>query len=147
MSGSRFSVQDEWQLGVQFTIPLFDGKIKDRSISQARIGKTQARLSYDNLVNQTNATVENAWQSMDASRRGISVSQAVLTQAKEALRIETLRYENSRSTLNDLTLAEASLWEAQSNLAKSENLYELSKAQLLMTMGTLQLGTLAPALF
>ncbi|MCF6221481.1 MAG: TolC family protein [Robiginitomaculum sp.] len=147
MSGGNFSVQNEWQLGVQFTVPLFDGKIKSRNISQARIGKTQARLAYDNLVNQTNASVKNAWQSMDSSRRGISVSKANLTQAKEALRIETLRYENSRSTLNDLTLAEASLWEAQSNLARSENLYELSKAQLLMAMGILQPESLTPSLF
>ena len=147
MSGGSFSVQDEWQIGVQFTIPLFDGKIKSRNISQARIGKTQARLAYDSLVNQTNANIKNAWQSMDASRRGIDVSKVALTQAQEALRIESLLYENSRSTLNDLTLAEASLWEAQSNLARSGNLYELSKAQLLMTMGTLQVGSLTPALF
>ena len=147
MSGGSFSMQDEWQLGVQFTIPLFDGKIKDRNVSQARIGKTQARLAFDNLINQTNAGIKNAWRSMDAARRGINVSKTVLTQAQEALRIETLRYENSRSTLNDLTLAETSLWEAKSNLAKSENLYELSKAQLLMTMGVLQTNSLTPALF
>ncbi len=147
MSGGNFSVQDEWQVGVQFTVPLFDGKIKNRNISQARIGKTQARLAYDNLLLQTNAAVKNAWQSVDAARRGITVSKAAVTQSKEALRIETLRYENSRSTINDLTLAEASLWEAQSNLARSENLYELSKAQLLMAMGVLKTDSLSPSLF
>lgn len=147
MSGGNFSVQNEWQLGVQFTLPLFDGKIKNRNIAQARIGKTQARLAYDNLFNQTNANIKNAWQSMDSSRRGISVSKAALTQAQEALRIETLRYENNRSTLNDLTLAEASLWEAQSNLARSENFNELGKAQLLMAMGVLRPNSLTPSLF
>lgn len=146
MSGGNFSVENEWQLGLQFSVPIFDGKIKNRNIQQARIGKTQARLVFDNLVNQTNATIKNAWQSMDMSRRGITVSRAALTQAQETLRIETLRYENSRSTLNDLTLAEASLWEARSNLTRSENLYELSKAQLLMAMGTLNANSLTPPL-
>jgi len=146
MSGGSFAVENEWQVGLQFSIPLFDGKIKNRNIEQARIGKTQSRLAFDNLSNQTNAAIKNAWQSMDTSRRGITVSRAAWAQAQETLRIETLRYENARSTLNDLTLAEASLWEARSNLARSENLYELSKAQLLMAMGTLDANSLTPPL-
>lgn len=147
MSGGSFAVENEWQLGLQFSIPIFDGKIKNRNIQQARISKTQSQLAFDNLNNQTNATIKNTWQSMDTSRRSITVSRTAFTQAQEALRIETLRYENARSTLNDLTLAEASLWEARSNLARSENLYELSKAQLLRAMGTLDASRLTPALF
>ena len=52
MSGGSFAVENEWQLGLQFSVPIFDGKIKNRNIQQARIGKTQARLVFDNLLNQ-----------------------------------------------------------------------------------------------
>ncbi len=142
MSGGDFSSQEEWQVGVQFSIPLFDGRVKSRSIQQAGIARSQARLTLDNLTNQTHAAITNAWHSVDASRKGITVSRAAYEQAQEALSIETLRYENGRSTLNDLTLAEVALWEATSNTARSENLYELSKAQLLMTMGVLESGSL-----
>jgi len=145
MSGSSFSIQDEWQVGVQFSIPLFDGRVKSRSIQQAGIARSQTRLALDNLTNQTHAAIRNAWHTVDASRSGITVSRAAFEQASEALSIETLRYENGRSTLNDLTLAEAAQWEAASNLARSENLYELSKAQLLMTMGVLRADNLSPA--
>ncbi len=147
MSGGNFAVKNEWQLGVQLTMPLFDGKTKSHNISQAVIASTQARLAYDNILNQTIAKVKNAWNYMDSSRLGISVSKASLKQAEEVFRIETLLYKNARSTINDLILAEVSLWEARSNLARSENLYELGKAQLLMTMGILQPETLTPALF
>jgi len=147
MSGGDFTVQNEWQVGVQFSIPLFDGGIASRKVQQARLEKTKSNLVLDNLTNQTNAAINNAWQSISASKAGIRVSRTALEQAREAFRIETLRYRHNRSTLNDLTLSEAALWEASSNLARSENLFELSKAQLLKTMGVLKLGSFTPSLF
>lgn len=146
MSGGNFNPQEEWQIGVRITVPIFDGGIKSRDIQQARMEKKKARLAFDNLVNQTNAAIRNAWQTVDALRRGIVVSQAALKQAEEALRIEKLRYENSRSTVNDLTSAEAALWEAKSNLARSENSYELGKAELLRTMGVLEARNMTPSM-
>jgi outer membrane protein TolC len=145
MAGGNLSAQNEWQVGIQFSVPIFDGKIKNRSVQQAQLEKTQSRLALGNLINQTNAATIKAWQSMAVSKNGIRVSRAALEQAEEALRIETLRYENNRSTINDLTLAEAEFWQAASNLVKSENTYELSKALLLKTMGVLQTSSLVPA--
>jgi outer membrane protein TolC len=147
MSGGDLSMQDEWQIGIQFSIPLFDGKIKSRNIAQARIGKSQARLAYDNLVLQTEASVKNSWQGVSAAQQGIGVAQAGLSQAEQALQIERLRYDNSRASLNDLTFAETALWEARSNVARAQYQYELSKARLLKSMGLLEADTLSPALF
>jgi outer membrane protein TolC len=147
MSGGDLSMQDEWQIGIQLSIPLFDGKIKSRNIAQARIGKSQARLAYDNLVLQTEASVKNSWQGVSAAQQGISVAQAGLTQAEQALQIERLRYDNSRASLNDLTFAETALWESRSNVARAQYQYELSKARLLKSMGLLEADTLSPALF
>ena len=84
---------------------------------------------------------------MRAAKQGISVAQVGLAQADEALRIERLRYDNSRASLNDLTLAETSLWESRSNVAHAQYQYELGKARLLNSIGLLGLENLSPALF
>jgi len=126
-------------------MPLFDGKIRKKSVQQARLEQTQTRLALKNLINQTKANTITAWQSMAVAKNSVRVSRTALDQAREALRIETLRYENERSTVNDLTLAEAAFWEASSALARAENLYELSKAQLLRTMGVLNAASIQPA--
>ena len=145
MTGGALVAQNEWQVGVQLSMPLFDGKIRKKSVQQARLEQTQTRLALKNLINQTKANTITAWQSMAVAKNSVRVSRTALDQAREALRIETLRYENERSTVNDLTLAEAAFWDASSALVRAENLYELSKAQLLRTMGVLNAASIQPA--
>jgi outer membrane protein TolC len=137
LSGGDFSSQNEWQLGLQFKIPLFDGNLTSKKVQQARIAESQSKLTLDALRNQTNAEIKNAWSAITASERTIVLARTGLVQAKEALRIEKLRYENDRATLNDLTLAETVYWEAQAGLARSENQLQLAKANLLRSMGVL----------
>lgn len=137
MAGSSITGRDEWQIGLQVSVPLFDGGARHAETKQAYLEKEQARMSYHNLHNQVVASVRNAYRAVGSSGKGVSVAKAALTQARESLRIERIRLAHNRSTVNDLMLAETTFWEAQSNLSRAEGELIINKALLLKVLGLL----------
>lgn len=147
-SGSDWTGYDDWNLGVRLNMPVFDGDIRKRRVEQAGLEQRQLRLLRDDAYNRIASEVEQAFGALGEARARLEFATQGETEAREALRIENLRYHNGESTITDLLGAEAALWSATANRLQAGYDITTSQARLLRAMGELapdSFNTLASA--
>jgi outer membrane protein TolC len=116
-----------WQVGVNVSYNLVDFGKRSIATQKAKIAKMQAGfqkeqtlLDLKKLLTQGVAKVKQYYASYRANKAQYGL-------AKEAQKIEQVRYNNSASTLNDLLLAQAKTWLAQAQMIESKYNYQKSK--------------------
>jgi outer membrane protein TolC len=108
-AGSGFEGDEEvWQAGVGLTFNLFSGGAVEARIHQARASALAAeeKLRQARLVAM--AEVENAMSAIRESRKRFVAAETALESAREAWRIEKLKYDAGAGTVTDCLLAQAS---------------------------------------
>ncbi len=125
------------QIGVQLSIPLFDGSIRKNRVAQARLERRKSELLAAQTADQITAEVEQAAGALTESRARLEVAAQGEREAEEALRIETVRYAAGESTVTDLLGAEAALWSARVNRLQASYDIAASHARLLRATGEL----------
>lgn len=122
-------------LGVQVNWFLFDGLrtkgIMDLAQAQERVARTQLQLARENVaVEQARAAAEfvRAEATYIAQRQNA-------TEAEEAFRIATLRFERGMSTQLEVTDAQRALLTARSNAARGTVDYYMAAAELARARG------------
>lgn len=143
-SGSDWQGYDDWQVGVQLSYPLFDGAIRNNRLQQANLERQQGQLLLDDGLNRLAYEVEEAFSGQAEARSRLRVSLQGEQEAEEALRIETLRYDNGESTITDLLAAEAALWSAQASRLQAGYDVTARQAQLLRAIGELSPDSFKP---
>jgi outer membrane protein TolC len=136
-SGSDWTAHDDWNLGLRLTLPVFDGGIRKRRVEQATLEQRQMRLQRDDVHNRIASEVEQAFGALTEARARLDFATQGETEAREALHIETLRYQSGESTITDLLGAEAALWSATANRLQAGYDITASQARLLRAMGEL----------
>jgi len=128
-AGSGFHDSEEvWEAGLRFRLNLFSG-----GTISARVAEAQARLLAEE--EKKRAVVLNAQREVAEALSRLSEAQAQLVslkearaKAKEAFRVESLRYRSGAGTVTDMLLAQAAWLEAEA--AYLEALYRLVQAQI-----------------
>ena len=128
---------DDWNVGVRLSVPLFDGDIRKRRVDQAALEQRQVNLQRDDARNRIASEVEQAFGGLAEARARLTHATQGEVEAREALRIETLRYHNGESTITDLLGAESALWAAAANRLQAGYDITASQARLLRAMGEL----------
>lgn len=128
---------DDAQIGVQVTVPVFDGAIRRKRVGQARLEERSSLLELDQTRNRLGAEVEQAHGGVVTSRERLTVSEQREREATESLRVETARYHAGESTISDLLDAEAAYWSAVSTRLQTRYDVLASEARLLHAMGEL----------
>lgn len=136
-SGGDWTGYEDWNLGLRLTLPVFDGDIRKHRVEQATLEQRQMRLQRDDAHNRIVSEVEQAFGALTESRARLDFATQGEAEAREALRIETLRYHNGESTITDLLGAEAALWSATANRLQAGYDITVSQARLLRAMGEL----------
>lgn len=140
---------DEWhwygagQIGVQLTIPLFDGSIRKNRVAQARLERRKSELLVAQTADQVMSDLEQASGAVTEGRARLEVARQGEREADEALRIETVRYSAGESTVTDLLGAEAALWSARVNRLQAGYDVVASHARLLRATGELSPASFA----
>lgn len=134
--------QDEWQLGLELSVPLFDGSARRDRVSQAVIEKQVAQFELQELRDTIDYQVRVAYSDVTTDGLQLSVTEQGLEEAKEVLRIEKLRYSSGSSTITDLLGAEADLWNARAKRTQAAYDVIISKSRLLK-----ETGQITPELF
>lgn len=145
MAGGDLNGQNEWQVGLQVSFPLFDGHIRQRNLQQARLEEERAALSMQDAYSRRQVEVTHAFRAVTTAEKGLDASRSAFREAEEALRIESMRLQHGRATVNDMTYAESVFWEALSSLTEAENALLTSRAALLKAVGALDVAHLRPA--
>jgi outer membrane protein TolC len=135
--GSDAELYDDWQAGLQVTVKIWDGYVSKNRIKKSLLDIEKSKLDLDQIKNQT---LNEAREAAGAVREAGSKTQTARKQseeAKEALRIEKLRYESGESTITDLLSAESELWTAEANTSKAYYEKIASEANVLRILGKL----------
>ncbi len=132
MINSRHSL---WNLGVQASIAIFDGFATKAKVDQARAQYDQARLAKEDISDQIALDIKQACLNLKESKTIIDSQKESIGEAKEALRLANVRFDNGVGINLDVIDAETSLAQVEQNLAQGIYDYLMAAAQLNRVMG------------
>lgn len=135
---------NDWQIGVQLSLPLFDGDIRKHRVDQAGLEQRQNALQQEDARNRLVSEVEQAFGALSESRARLEAATQGESEASEALRIETLRYHSGENTITDLLGAESALWSATASRLQAGYDITVSQARLLRVIGELAPDSFRP---
>ncbi len=137
LEGGNGEGQDEWQVGLQLSMSLYDGSGRSDRVSQAVIARQMAQLELEDLKDTLRYQVREAHAAVTTGTLQTKVAEQGVREAEEVLRIETLRYKTGSSTVTDLLGAEADLWNARAKQMQAHYDLIISKSRLLKAAGLL----------
>lgn len=143
-AGGDWKGYDDWQMGVQLSLPVFDGDIRKRRVEQAGLEQRQNALQQEDARNRLASEVEQAFGALTESRARLEAATQGESEASEALRIETLRYHSGENTITDLLGAESALWAATASRLQAGYDISVSQARLLRAIGELAPDSFRP---
>jgi len=144
-AGDDLRLYDSSHVGVQMALPLFDGAVRKRRIDQASLEWQQSRLALEDAANQLRSEVRQAYGAVEEARSRRAVSRQAEREAQEALRIETLRYEQGEGSITDLLSAETALWSAVVSRLQAGYDDIVTQARLLRAIGGLSAASVQQA--
>jgi len=126
---------NNWNLGVTFTMSIFDGFYTKSKVDQAKAYYEQAKLAKEELVEQIAVNVRQACLNMVQALSTVTSQRDNLEEAKESLKISEIRYDNGVGTNLDVLDAQVALSQVEKNLSEGIYDYLMAKASLDRTMG------------
>lgn len=133
VSGS--SPHDTVSLSAVLGIPLYDGGTTRAKVREAQSDLRSQEITRDQLRQNVSIEIRQALSNInDAQTRAASAGVGV-TQAQEAYRLATVRYQNGIGTILDEVNAQAQLAQARTNLLNAQYDYQTSLAQLVRAIG------------
>lgn len=135
---------NDWQMGVQLSLPLFDGKVSERREEQASLEQKQTALLQEDALNRLATEIEQAFGALTEARAKLEAATQGETEATEALRIEILRYHGGENTITDLLSAESALWLSTANRLQAMYDVTVGQARLLHVTGELTSDSFQP---
>lgn len=140
-TGDFFNAKhNNWSAGISVSLPIFDGFATKAKVDAAKAKYTQSLLSKDNVQDQITVDVRSACLDMNKAQSIISSQGDNLEDAKEALRISEVRFDNGVGINLDVLDAQVSLAQVEQNIANGIYDYLLAQAQLERNMGIDVLG-------
>jgi outer membrane protein TolC len=126
---------DDGQVGVVLTLPLFEGgritaKVKEE---WAALAAAQERLRKLNL--QVRQEVEVAVLDVRSSSERVKATEKALEQARESLRIETLKYSLGSGSITDVLDAQAALLQTETTYYRALSDFRTAIARLKLAVG------------
>ncbi len=126
---------DNWMVGVQFRLPLFDGGARAGRLQIARARRIQAQKALTDLRQKIFVQVKSAWLRANAAARRVAVTTDSEAQARENQRIIALRYRQGLAAITDLLDADTALTVASLQRSKAIHDELVEQARLEWAMG------------
>ncbi|NGM61862.1 TolC family protein [Sphingobacterium sp. SGG-5] len=125
-------------LGLNLSIPIFNGGATKAKINQATIQLKQSQVDLDDTKLALDLANENARAQIKNSLLTINSNRSNVSLAKEVLEDTENNYKNGLATLTDLLDAEKAFADAQNNYTTSLLNYKVAEIQLIKANGNLR---------
>lgn len=119
-AGGDARFHNDWSIGVQLSIPLFDGGVRRARIDEAATARRQAELAAQQTLLEVDKQVEDAWNAHAEAGSRLRVTATGIAEASEALAIETLKLEQGVGLVTDVLSAETALLGAQADRLQAQ---------------------------
>ena len=124
-----------WNAGILLNIPIFEGFSTKAKVDEAKARYAQAVLDKENVGDQIAVDIRQACLNLRESQAVIDSQKDHIEEAREALKISEISYDNGVGTNLDVLDAQVSLSQVQTNLASGIYDYLMAEASLRRSMG------------
>lgn len=136
-SGSDWEFYDDWNVGVQLSVPLLDGGVRRARVDDAALARQQAGQAVEQTRLEVAKQVQDAWDAHAEAGSRLQVTATSVEEAGEALSIENLKYEQGVGVTTDLLNAEGALLTAQADRLQAQFDLIITRFNLLRATGAL----------
>jgi len=126
---------ENWAVGVQVRLPLFDGGGRSGRLLTASARERQAASAREDLRLRVRVEAQDAWFRARAALKRSAVTADAAAQARENLRIVELRYQEGLAAITDLLDADTALLTAELTRAAALHDERVAFARLDRAMG------------
>ncbi len=131
------NLSDDQLYGLRLSLNILEPGRAGR-VGEARAAERAADAELEFLENQVAVDIVSAWETLQASRQRLDVSQRSLTQARESVRIIRDRYEEGLVTITEQLRAQTAVTRAELNHLAAIHDTTIGYARLLWATGRLQ---------
>ncbi len=124
-----------WDFGIAVTMPIFDGFSTKAKVDAARAKYAGAKLEKADVADQIAVDIRRACLDMAESEAIIKSQEDSIVEAKEAMKIAVIGYDNGVTTNLDVLDTQVSLSQVEKNLAEGIYDYLMAEADLDRNMG------------
>jgi outer membrane protein len=128
-------VQDSWNAGIMLTLPLFQGGLTKGRVGEARANLLALEAQRDAMKQSILLEVNQAFADLESAAARVEVMEKTLQKARENLDIAQGRYKAGVGPYIEVTDAQLSSVNAETDHIKALYDYHLAIAQLLKAMG------------
>lgn len=129
---------DVGSIGVNLSVPIFDGFKKSRQLQQSKIRMQKLENSMRDTKERLEVEYNNALNDMISSRTNLEAQQENMKLATEVYNVTQETYQYGLASLTDLLNAETALTQAQTEYAQALLNNKVSEINLLKSKGDLK---------
>ncbi|SDF15778.1 TolC family protein [Sporolituus thermophilus] len=126
--------QDSLNSSLRMSWQLYNGGRTEAQIKQAELGVTTADINVLKAKQQLILDTTTAYYSVLLAKNMLAVNEETVNNLKAHLEVVQAKYEAGTVAKSDVLRAEVELANAEQNLIKAQNQYELAVSNLLTTM-------------
>ena len=128
--------RQDWSIGLNLSVPIFEGGALVAAVDQAKAAVDQATAQLDASVQIVTSEIDqNYYGKMEAGER-ITATQKLITAAQEGLQLAQERFAAGAGATLEVTDAEAAVANAKSSHAQALFDYRTGHAKLLAAIGS-----------
>jgi outer membrane protein len=135
MGQFRGDMQNSWNAGVMLSVPLFQGGLTRGRVSEARANQLAIEVQRDATKQTILLEVNQSYTDMESAKVRIEVMESTLQKARENLEIAQGRYEAGVGPYIEITDAQLSAVNAETDRIQAMYDYFLAIARLMKAMG------------
>ncbi|MDP4290760.1 MAG: TolC family protein, partial [Bacteroidota bacterium] len=124
-------------VGVNLSIPIFDGLEKKNKISQARIDADKAKISIEDAKKYYSIEYDDAYRNLTNSKQIVDRQRSNIALAEKVFSITSQKYHEGIVTLSDLLRDESSLNDAQVSYLNALFQYKTAELNIIKLTGKL----------
>jgi|GEM_PF-263322 len=128
---------NNWDVGVSVRVPIFDGFSSLAKVREAKARYAQSQLSHEDVADQTALLIRQDCLNLREAQAIIDSQKDNVSEAKEALQIAIVSYDNGVGTNLDVLDAQVSLAQIEQTLAEGVYDYMMAQAALDRDTGNL----------
>ena len=135
-SGDRWSPQDkQWDLGVNLSLPLFEGGLKIAQVSEARALVRQLEENQRSALDSSILTLQQNWAILQDALENVAVQNKALIAAQERSNIAQAQYAVGFVSFDNWTIIEDNLVKAKRGYLNAQAAALLAEAKWIQAKG------------
>ena len=145
-AGADSDYFNDWNVGVQLTVPILDGGVRRAREEQAALSRAQADENARRTRLDVAKQVRDAANAQEEATARLHVTERSVAEATEALSIERLKYEQGVGVITDLLDAESAVLSAQADRLQARFDAIIAQLNLMKATGQLEAERVASLL-